>query len=398
VVERAASNQPPALYNLQSDIGETQDVASQQPGDVASLFGMYNQWSNNMSPPGWIFNTSDYNAPMVLAGDWNNYNKGDRSAPWRLTSVTAPGMDGTPDGFNWYKNTIHVAATGGDTTAGTHSFVLVGGNSYAYQWTGTVVGVNSTTALPFYSGNSLGPVNSISFQSGYYSFRFIDSNIGGSSSATISVMRTSAPPVTITTSGQTPEFPTAPDPVAIGMTTSQPKSAEERIYLRWSTDNFLTSHMVSATGSGANYSATIPAHPAGQGIQYCAVTSTANIATLSTAGAIDPLVLECSTSSHFVVGGTGYSPTPTPTATAAPTATATATFTPTATATATFTPAPTATATATATFTPTPTATATFTPTATPTPTPGGFAAVILATEPANLKGYWKCDETSGTT
>src|SRR6476620_391812 len=26
------------------------------------------------------------------------------------------------------------------------------------------------------------------------------------------------------------------------------------------------------------------------------------------------------------------------------------------------------------------------------------FAAVILATEPANLKGYWKCDETSGTT
>src|SRR5262249_10147313 len=28
----------------------------------------------------------------------------------------------------------------------------------------------------------------------------------------------------------------------------------------------------------------------------------------------------------------------------------------------------------------------------------GSFAAVILATEPANLKGYWKCDETSGTT
>ena len=31
------------------------------------------------------------------------------------------------------------------------------------------------------------------------------------------------------------------------------------------------------------------------------------------------------------------------------------------------------------------------------TPTPS-FAEVILATEPANLKGYWKCDETSGTT
>src|SRR6476469_4970541 len=34
----------------------------------------------------------------------------------------------------------------------------------------------------------------------------------------------------------------------------------------------------------------------------------------------------------------------------------------------------------------------------TPTPTPGSFAAVILATEPANLEGYWKCHERSGTT
>src|SRR5262245_65132773 len=46
------------------------------------------------------------------------------------------------------------------------------------------------------------------------------------------------------------------------------------------------------------------------------------------------------------------------------------------------------------------TATATSTPTVTASSTssPGSFAAVILATEPANLKGYWKCDETSGTT
>jgi hypothetical protein len=34
----------------------------------------------------------------------------------------------------------------------------------------------------------------------------------------------------------------------------------------------------------------------------------------------------------------------------------------------------------------------------TATSSPGNFAAVILATEPTNLKGYWKCNETSGTT
>jgi Concanavalin A-like lectin/glucanases superfamily len=46
------------------------------------------------------------------------------------------------------------------------------------------------------------------------------------------------------------------------------------------------------------------------------------------------------------------------------------------------------------------TATATSIPTATagPTSSPGDFAAVILATEPANLRGYWKCNETSGRT
>jgi hypothetical protein len=104
----------------------------------------------------------------------------------------------------------------------------------------------------------------------------------------------------------------------------------------------------------------------------------------------------------LVTGGPSPTPTPIATPTFTPTATATATaiFTPTPTATATFTPTATVepTATATATIPPSPTATATPTATPTPTPTPGSFAAVILATEPANLKGYWKCDETSGTT
>ena len=34
----------------------------------------------------------------------------------------------------------------------------------------------------------------------------------------------------------------------------------------------------------------------------------------------------------------------------------------------------------------------------TATSSPDNFAAVILATEPANLVGYWKCNETNGTT
>ena len=121
----------------------------------------------------------------------------------------------------------------------------------------------------------------------------------------------------------------------------------------------------------------------------CVATSTADLSALVTSGTIDPLTLATSSNSHFVVAP-GANPSPTPTATPPPTPTAT----PSATATATIPPSPTPTATPTA----TPTSSPTPTPTSTPTPAPGSFAAVILATEPANLKGYWKCDETSGTT
>ena len=206
-------------------------------------------------------------------------------------------------------------------------------------------------------------------------------------------MKTSAPPVSVSVTGQTPTAPTSDDPVVVSIVTSQPKSAEERIYLRWSTDTFITSHMVEAVGSGVNYSAVIPAQPAGTSVQYCITTSTVDLSQVVASGRIDFLTLATTSNTHFVVAP-GATPSPTPTATPPPTPTATAE--PSATATATIPPSPTPTATPTA--TPAPAASPTPTPTSTPTPTPGSFAAVILATEPANLKGYWKCDETSGTT
>ena len=146
----------------------------------------------------------------------------------------------------------------------------------------------------------------------------------------LAVMKTSAPPISVRLNGQTPTTPTFRDSVRIGILTNQPKSVEERIYLRWSTDHFISSHMVAAAGSGLNYSATIPAQPAGTGVQYCVATSTADLSALVTSGTIDPLTLSTSSNSHFVVAP-GANPSPTPTATPPPTPTATATATPTAT-------------------------------------------------------------------
>jgi arylsulfatase A-like enzyme len=294
VVERHKDELPPALYNLTDDIGETQDLAAVQPEDVASLTQLYAQWTLNTIPPIWHLNTDQTLLPLVLAGDWNGFNKDDSNLPWNMTSVTAPDLQGTPDAYNWYTTTIHVATTGGDTTPGTHSFVLIGTNSYSEQWGGVTINIDNTTDLLFFSGRELGPINTISFEDGfYYSLRILDADVYpvAGSSLKLAMMKTSAPPVSVSRTGQTPAVPTPEDPVLVNIGLSQPKSVEERIYLRWTTDSFITSHLIEAQGSDTSYLATIPAQSAGTLLLYTIITSTADLSACSGSGEIDSQVL-----------------------------------------------------------------------------------------------------------
>jgi hypothetical protein len=132
-------------------------------------------------------------------------------------------VDGTPDSVQWYKDTIHVAATGGDTTPGMHSFVVAGAGSYLKQWGGVTINIDATTSVPFFSGSGLGPTNNIFLEDGfYYSFRVIDPDPQEGDPLPLAVMKTSAPPVSLSRSGQTPPKPTFDDPVAVSIVTSQP--------------------------------------------------------------------------------------------------------------------------------------------------------------------------------
>ena len=374
VTERNTVGQPPALYNLPNDIGETQNLAAAQPADVASLTQLYAQWSTQTIPPSWYqtrFNTS----PLVLAGDWNSFNKNLSTPPWALTRTSAPGVPPTPDGFGWFTSTIHVATSGGDTTPGVHTFALVGSKSYSTQWGGATINVDGITAMPFFSGTGLGPTNTITLNNNfYYSFHILDPRLPNTTSLNLSVMKTSAPPVSVSWGGQTPTAPSSDDPVVVSIVTSQAKSVEERVYLRWSTDFFITSHLVEAAGSGVNYSATIPPQPAGTAVQYSILTSTADLSPFVASGTIDALTLATTGVFKVVTAIGGSTPTPTPSLTPTPTPTPSDTPTPTATPTPTDTPTPTPTPTDTPTPTPTPadtpTPTATETPTSTPTESP----------------------------
>src|SRR4030095_17267982 len=89
--------------------------------------------------------------------------------------------------------------------------------------------------------------------------------------------------------------------VVVSITASQPKSPEERIYLRWSTDFFITSHLILADGAGTSYSATITPQPSGTAVQYCVLTSTVDLSPFVTSGLIDSLTLAATDNYKFIV-------------------------------------------------------------------------------------------------
>jgi arylsulfatase A-like enzyme len=77
VVERAKDDQPPALYNLEQRYWrDRRTLAAIQPDDVSALTALYGQWTLDTIPT--IFRRNDDNTlvPLVLAGDWNGFNKG----------------------------------------------------------------------------------------------------------------------------------------------------------------------------------------------------------------------------------------------------------------------------------------------------------------------------------
>ena len=242
-------------------------------------------------------------------GDWNGFDVKNAAAPWSLVRKTAPNPSGTPDNFTWFTSTLHVAATGGDTTPGTHTFVLVSDKTWAEQWGGITVEIDAINSTGFYPGTALGPTNSITLSEGYYSCHVLDplTDDAGPPTLNLSVFKTSAPPVELFWSGQTPAAPTAADSTVVSFTTNLSPSPEEKLYLRWTTDTFTDSTLVPAVGSETTYSATIPPQPANTLVQYTILSSTVDLTPYTKSGTIDALTLANTISFRYV---TASAPTP----------------------------------------------------------------------------------------
>ncbi|HXI83336.1 MAG TPA: hypothetical protein VNL17_04505 [Verrucomicrobiae bacterium] len=220
---------------------------------------------------------------MNIPGTWDSFNATNTTPPFRMNKVSPPG---TPAGADWFTNVMFVAASGGDVTSGTYQLKLAADGSFGSNWGGSTVTIDGTTTFSWISGNN----GTITVQNGfYYSFRTLNPPSGNT--ATLAVMKTSNRPVTVARSGQSPATPSSAQNVAVNITLGAAKSTEEHIYVRWTTNNFTTSTVTEAAGSGTSYSVTIPALPTASVVKYYVFSSTATTGGALNAGTADALTL-----------------------------------------------------------------------------------------------------------
>lgn len=156
-------------------------------------------------------------------------------------------------------------------------------NSFADKWQNGASPLNSEFTLFHGDNNSPDGVVTGGVTSGkYYSFQ-IDGLSYSNRNAVI--METDNAPVgfhaTASTAVSTPSANSVNpgQEVLINVELAAGKSAQERVFVRYSTDNFATSAVVEATGTGSTWttaSATIPAsvNTLGATVSYCAYTTT----------------------------------------------------------------------------------------------------------------------------
>ncbi len=213
---------------------------------------------------------------LRIPGSWNNWvNDPDMGGPFDMQKVTT----GTP---RW---TTSFQYTGNQ---GFEAFKFVStsfGNPWGNQWAGNVsMMVNHLQPLTY--GTPSDPDNNISLvQNRWYTVVFED--LGYVNTRAI-FMETSAEPVSISGVMQNPVVVSSTDMVEVSATLSAEPSPEEHFYLRYSTDDWLTSSLSNMIISGSSLTGSIPAQPSQTEVTYYIFSTVAE----NPAGGFDLLTLQ----------------------------------------------------------------------------------------------------------
>ncbi|NDC88957.1 MAG: hypothetical protein EB075_09165, partial [Bacteroidetes bacterium] len=155
---------------------------------------------------------------------------------------------------------------------------LVQADNYWNKWTSSSTPYDAEFDLSWGGGSNNGANGSFAADvtvGTYYTFQLVNN---GYASTRAVVMKTSASPVAIATVGDLSSSRIYPgDAATISVTLDSDKSAEERVFIRYTTDGFATSSVVEATmTTGTAGSATIPSgvNTTGTTVTYYAYTTT----------------------------------------------------------------------------------------------------------------------------
>ncbi len=172
-----------------------------------------------------------------------------------------------------YRTNIHIDASGADTSAGTYQWLFTSGpvgGYYNNKWSGVTVVMN--TVQTYIKENPTN--NTITLSNGkYYTVNFKDNGYANTDAIW---METSAQPVTISSVTQSP-LPgsvTSSTSVTVTVTLNTSKSAEENVYVRYTTDNWTSSTLATVSFIGATGTATIPAQTGGTSVKYYVFSTT----------------------------------------------------------------------------------------------------------------------------
>ena len=192
------------------------------------------------------------NATTSLRGTFNSWGSSDLAVDvsfgnGQYSAITLTGMDGTPTEYKFYSSD----------------------ESVGWMGAGTSASINSSAGLADKEGGDNLMVNAVF--SKYYTFR-----IKGYDSwwqRDYVVMETDNTPVEIS-SVSDDHVTSGCANVIVTITTDATPSSQESIYVRYTTDDFASSSIISASGSGTTYTATIPPQTAGVDVTYYVFTST----------------------------------------------------------------------------------------------------------------------------
>jgi hypothetical protein len=213
-----------------------------------------------------IFEPEGVNIPGQWNG-WTNSNDPETMGNFRMQKRTFGGGQ--------YITTLFINDSGGDAAAGTYNWLFTSGpddNIYANKWADAVpINIDGLTSV-VYQGET---DNSITVENGFYYTLILKDN--GYVNSEAAVFKTSSSPVNIDTVRGIPTSDVAANqPVTITVELDKAKSPEEKIYVRYSTDDFGSSATVEITNfsGGTTGTAEIPGQKSNTTVKFYVLTTT----------------------------------------------------------------------------------------------------------------------------